>query len=693
MVWRYRDKLSAKPFAEKQEFHPMPGGRPRTSPSKSELHTFAEHLSTVRRSTGLTVADVLRRTGIADKAGYEIFRAQRLPTKTQADALARVLGSSVVESWRVAKAAVERAELAQRDTVNLRSWDDLPNPDPALTKILRAQLAVADRFPYELLGVDAPKVSSLYIPERLRWENPTSADTTLTTISAALAKHRNILITAEPGGGKSMAARRVVCRIAARWLRDNGTDVPLPEPVAAIYLPAIDIAPGRPWAESVADALVRSGRFHARPAAELFAERAQGTRWLIVVDGLDEIADRETRRAVLELLGDLMRGGGPYRFVLVSRPLPEDELRLLDRALPRFALQRFDADRLCQFSDRWFANKEVPEGTAERFVTAVSEADLGEVVAVPLFATIAAAVAGTGSPEDLPRSRLDLYERFVGELLEARSPSDILSPYPRWLRSQRVPLLEHLAQSHLANGVVHLVAAEHWVDRMCPAGLTSPRNAAAEIRHSLIETGVVTVDDTVVRFPHKSIAEYLAARARATRIPAYFPDLKSFLERNSHGGRRNLMMLTIAAWTRQPGNDPALAFRHLLGSPNLLPEAVDLIKTGVTPGPEIEKALITRILINCRDEDFSDKAAHELLVQLGPRRVSRHLFTEILLNASRKPRKLALAAKTYAAMFDRDEAASILTNISQTADTSALSDIAAHFDAIGMSSSSIDLYR
>ncbi|MGW4826330.1 NACHT domain-containing protein [Amycolatopsis japonica] len=672
----------------------MAGGRPRTSLGREELRGLAEYLEQARTSSRLTIADVLRRTGIASKAGYEFFRAQRLPTQTEVAQLAKVLGDEVLEPWRTAKAAVERAELAHRSAGVVKTWDELPTPDPALAEILQAQLAVTDRFPYTLLGIDGPKVSSLYVPEQLRWENPKQVGAQITTVSSALAKHRNIIITGEPGGGKSMAARRVVHRVAARWLRHDGVDVPLAEPVAAIYLPAADLTPAKPWTESIAEALARSGRFWTRPVAAQFAERAQGTRWLIVIDGLDEIADRGTRREILELLGDLMRGGGPYRFILLSRPLPEDELQRLGHAVPRFKLQRFDSQRLAQFSRRWFASKDAPEGASHRFVDALTDAGLREVVAVPLFATIAAAVAGLGSPDEVPRSRLELYERFVDELLEARALADSLSPYRSWLRTQRASLLEYLAESHVDSGVVHLAAAEGWLERRRPEVVTSPRTAADEIRHSLIETGVVTLDGTEVRFPHQSLAEYLAARARAARIPAHFPGLATAFDTNQYGSKWNLMVLTIAAWTRSPRNDPALVFRYLLNQGHLS-MAIDLITTGVTPGPAIENAVATRALIACRDDLYlhPTSASHELLVRLGPRHISRDHFVKFLMSRTRRPEHLAEIAATYGNMFDRDAACRILTDLSRSDDSTLLCEVAKSFDSMGMTSTSTEVWR
>lgn len=52
-----------------------------------------------------------------------------------------------------------------------------------------------------------------------------------------------------------------------------------------------------------------------------------GVSWLVLVDGLDEISDTDTRSAVLTMLaGAAAAGRGLYRFVVATRPLPAEEL-------------------------------------------------------------------------------------------------------------------------------------------------------------------------------------------------------------------------------------------------------------------------------------------------------------------------------------------------------------------------------
>ena len=64
-----------------------------------------------------------------------------------------------------------------------------------------------------------------------------------------------------------------------------------------------------------------------RPAH--FANPVSGSRWLLIIDGLDEVVDEELRAKIIRAIRGHARADTPYRFVVTSRPLPEAELRLL----------------------------------------------------------------------------------------------------------------------------------------------------------------------------------------------------------------------------------------------------------------------------------------------------------------------------------------------------------------------------
>ncbi|MFI5766120.1 hypothetical protein ACIA8F_34955 [Streptomyces sp. NPDC051563] len=81
--------------------------------------------------------------------------------------------------------------------------------------------------------------------------------------------------------------------------------------------------------------------------------------WLVVVDGLDEVASPAVRRRLLEKLAEQVRlqPHAVYRLVITSRPLPQEELAPFT-GLPGLGcatLRGFDADQQHVFAERWFA--------------------------------------------------------------------------------------------------------------------------------------------------------------------------------------------------------------------------------------------------------------------------------------------------------------------------------------------------
>jgi hypothetical protein len=77
------------------------------------------------------------------------------------------------------------------------------------------------------------------------------------------------------------------------------------------------------------------------------------SRWLVLLDGFDEITDVRQRLQLTQLLGE--HRAGPYRFVLTSRPLPEQELGPLERDLHLrvYELLPFEPRQLRSFAEGW----------------------------------------------------------------------------------------------------------------------------------------------------------------------------------------------------------------------------------------------------------------------------------------------------------------------------------------------------
>jgi len=65
-------------------------------------------------------------------------------------------------------------------------------------------------------------------------------------------------------------------------------------------------------------------RLVSEPQASLFERRLLGVRWLVIVDGLDEIVDQADRTEVMQALAARCRPGGDYRIIVRIAGLAAD---------------------------------------------------------------------------------------------------------------------------------------------------------------------------------------------------------------------------------------------------------------------------------------------------------------------------------------------------------------------------------
>lgn len=223
----------------------------------------------------------------------------------------------------------------------------------------------------------------LHVPSQRRWRlvvRPPSRP-----VRDALDEHAHLLVTGGPGQGKSTLSLRLSAEIAGAWLA-GGADglAPLAEPVVPLRLTARKLASrlAMPWGEALA-ASVRS-MYGALLASEVgprvLVDRVAGCRWLLLVDGLDEIAGSELRDRLVTVLTEWAsdREVSPYRILLTTRPVDSAALIPLHRAAAHFELLPFDEDALRRFAHQWFA----PEGAeaAERFLRQIRQSYLDELV-------------------------------------------------------------------------------------------------------------------------------------------------------------------------------------------------------------------------------------------------------------------------------------------------------------------------
>lgn len=473
-----------------------------------------------------------------------------------------------------------------------RGWDDLPQLPPEVRALLDAQIRTAADLPYRLPGARRPSLAAVYVRQdissetdsgrsepvrprpkldgRGQWIEPPARPVhrlvvrpPSRTVRAALDDDDHLLVTGGPGQGKSTLSLRLAADVATHWNGQEG-DAPLAEPVVPVRLPARELATrlAMPFFQALAESIQAEygALLDFSIEAGTLAGRVVGCRWLLLVDGLDEVADPVQRDRLIKVLVTRasQEASAHYRLVLTTRPIAGAALAPFHGAgAARYELLPFDEEALHRFAANWFTE----DDTAGRFVRQVHDANLDELVRVPLLATIAAIMFEQDGDRRLPDNRYELYEAYLAYLQTAR-PS---APSPWGEHHER--LVEHLACARLEKDTSLLAAACAWATAHVPQAC-GPTHWRDELTTYLTSVGLFVSRGGDVAFLHHSFAEHLAATAHARDLPARFdPDDGRFVRlvhtaRPGERGRHARLVLLHYTRLRQSEADRLLEYLH-----------------------------------------------------------------------------------------------------------------------------------
>jgi len=412
------------------------------------------------------------------------------------------------------------------------------------------------------------------------------------------------------------------------WLReDTALDAPITEPVVPLRVSARSLNSSGSWSAVLAEAACHSlGRSLLEdPDPGLFAGRVQGARWLVLVDGLDEIPDPRLRREVIRSIAQHARPNSDYRFVVTTRALPESELAPLRTAnVGSYVIEPFGRPELEEFATKWFTAQRVPFPAAKinRFLRETSDGRLRELVRNPLLATIAAASAVKEPDRPLPASRISLYERFCGYLAGDRSgnrnplaqlrrhheDNPELLACVRWLHQSRSELLGTLARRRLESQDPLWQAAMEWARDRVPDEVTLVDGWEDHLREELTGTGLLVARERELRFLHQSFAEFLSAQSHAETIGNDFNELDTWIRRGLRRADRTFALFTLTMWAAQPEHDIGIVVDRLLSTldPHRFLFAGRLMAEGVPVPDNVALRVIDRLFVFVRNLDNSD---------------------------------------------------------------------------------------
>src|SRR5581483_2510908 len=105
-----------------------------------------------------------------------------------------------------------------------------------------------------------------------------------------------------------------------------------------------------------------------------------------------EIMDSVKRKIVIDsIVRRTMEESQTYRFIVVSRPLPESDIRALSNpTLEVYRIKPFDSSQFSAYAKAWFAHRSAQTAAVDsaEFLKLVERSRIQSLVSLPLLGTI-----------------------------------------------------------------------------------------------------------------------------------------------------------------------------------------------------------------------------------------------------------------------------------------------------------------
>ncbi|MFJ1789626.1 NACHT domain-containing protein [Streptomyces anulatus] len=338
----------------------------------------------------------------------------------------------------------------------------------------------------------------------------------------ALATDHRVLLRGEAGSGKTTLVQ---------WLAVTAARQDLPDGADYLYDRVPFVLPLR--------TLTRNGRGLPSPKQFLAAtncplDGSQPDGWehsvllagrgLLLIDGIDEIPDRERERARRWLRDLVDTYDGDNRWLITSRPAAVDQGWLAEEDFTELSLAAMDSASIATFIRRWHHAARVGseddtdlEKYEAQLLTAVrTDPGLARLATNPLMCGLTCALHRDRRGY-LPHGRKDLYEAALSILLSRRDRERDMEG-PELADDPQLDVLQRLAYWLIKNGRTEMdrARAESIIGRALPSvpEVASLGDAAAVFDHFLQRSGLLrepSLDS--VDFIHRTFQDFLGARA------------------------------------------------------------------------------------------------------------------------------------------------------------------------------------